>query len=76
MNSPPLIFARGDDPAAAGTDIFVICRFGIWLGRGKIIPGDAVLRVANDAPAERALRADDLLALPRDHHGAGYDRAG
>ena len=71
MNPPPFTFARGDDTAAARTEIFVICRFG----RGKIIPGNAVLRVANDAPTERALWADDLLAFPRDHHDGGCDRA-
>src|SRR5207248_9535638 len=44
--------------------------------RRKVIAGNLVLRVANHAAAQRPFRADDLLALPCDHHAAGYERTG
>jgi hypothetical protein len=66
-----LIFTYGNNAAAARADVFVTGRRGIGFGRGKVIAADPVLRVANHAAAERPLRADDLLAVPRDHHVAG-----
>ena len=71
MNPPPLIFTHRDDPPAAGAEVFVARQRSIASDRRKIIADDPVLRVANDAAAERPSRADDLLAVPRDQHGAG-----
>src|SRR5437763_4993291 len=71
VNPPPLIFTHRDDPPAAGAEVFVARQRSIASDRRKIIADDPVLRVANDAAAERPSRADDLLAVPRDQHGAG-----
>src|SRR5438045_7539899 len=76
VNSPPLVFTHRDDPPTAAADISVTRRRGIRFGRGKIIVGDPVLGVPNNAAAQRPLGADDLLALPRDHHVAPMTNAG
>src|ERR1700704_1404422 len=77
MNSPPLTFTYRDNTAAARADIVVARGRGVGLGRRKVVAGYLVLRVANHAAAQRPLRADDLLALPRDHHVArAYERTG
>src|SRR5260370_9247221 len=77
MTSPPLTFTYRDNTAAARADIVVARGRGVGLGRRKVVAGYLVLRVANHAAAQRPLRADDLLALPRDHHVAGaYERTG
>src|SRR3981189_3716649 len=77
MNSPPFTFTYRDNTAAARADIVVARGRGGGLGRRKVVAGYLVLRVANHAAAQRPLRADDLLALPRDHHVApAYERTG
>jgi hypothetical protein len=71
-----LIFTYSDNTATARADVFVARRRGIGFGRRKVVAGYPVLRIANHATAQRALRANNLLAVPRDHHAARYGRTG
>jgi hypothetical protein len=76
VNSPPVVFPHRDDPTAAAADISVTRRRGIRFACRKIIVGDPVLGVPNNAAAPCPLGADDLLALPRDHHVAPMTKPG
>jgi hypothetical protein len=71
-----LVFTYSDNTAAARADVFVARRRGIGFDQRKVVAGYPVLRIANHAAAQRPLRTDDLLAVPRDHHAAGYGRTG
>jgi hypothetical protein len=64
------MFTDRDDPPAAAADISVTRGRNTRFGCRKIIGGNPVLGIANDSAAQRALRADDLLALPCDQHDA------
>jgi hypothetical protein len=64
-----VVFPHRGDPTAAAADKSVTpARHPLRLQ--KIIVGDPVLGVPNNAAAQCPLGADDLLALPRDHHVA------